>query len=292
MRKTKYIALITIFCSLCIVLKGQNKHEISVYGTGGLSAFKYDVITGDQKTGMGSSFGVGYTYFLSDKLGVTSGAEIALYNSKMNFDNLYNNYITKDYQEESFELRSTITDYEEKQNAMYINIPLMLQFQTGNKNKFFVAAGGKIGFSMDGRYKSSGASIKNTGYYEHEDYEYTTQEFLGFGTFASRKVDEEVKFKMSYMLSAEAGIKWTLKEDLFLYTGAYVDYGLNNIQKEISEQAFIAYNPENPRDFFINSILSSQSMQDNKPEPFVDKISIMAAGIKIRLSFGLGSLKK
>lgn len=292
MRKTKYIALIIIFCSFYVVLKGQNKHEISVYGTGGLSALKYDAITGDQKTGMGSSFGVGYSYFLSDKLAVTSGAEIALYNSKMNFDNLYNNYITKDYQEESFELRSTITDYDEKQNAMYINIPLMLQFQTGNKNKFYVAAGGKIGFSMDGRYKSSGATIKNTGYYEEEDYEYTTQEFLGFGTFASRKVDEEVKFKMVYMLSAEAGIKWTLKDDLFLYTGAYVDYGLNNIQKEISEQPFIAYNPENPRDFFINSVLSSQSMQDNKPEAFVDKVSLMAVGVKIRLSFGLGTLKK
>jgi len=272
----------------CTALIAQGKHEVSVYGGGGLSTLKYETTTGEQKNGLGSLLGVGYTYFFKEKIGFVTGAELAIYNAKINLDDLSINYMTRDYDGDSFEFRSKVNDYEEKQNTMFVNIPLMLQYQIGEENNLYIAAGGKIGFFLGGTYKTDKSIIKNSGYYEDEDYEYTEQEFLGFGTFKDRNANDDIKFKMTFMLSAETGMKWKLKDDLYLYTGIYIDYGLNNIQKKDNEKPFVEYNPTSPKDFIINSALASHYNKDNKSEVVADKVNLMAIGVKIKLAFELG----
>jgi len=272
----------------CTTLTSQNKHEFSVYGGGGLSTLKYKMSVGEQKNNFGGLAGIGYTYFFSSKIGLGSGAELALYNAKSTIDNLGDKYMAKDMEGAGFEFRSTVSNYEEKQKAMYVNIPLMLQFQTGKKHMFYAAAGGKIGIPLNGKYKTSGATIKNSGYYAEEDYEYTTQEFMGFGTFTGRDMDDDVDFKLAYIVSAEAGMKWKLKDNLSLYTGAYFDYGLNDIQKD-NDRRFVQYNTAKPKEFINNSVLTSQFSHNNKTENFTDKINLMSVGLKVKLAFGVGS---
>jgi CxxC motif-containing protein len=178
----------------------------------------------------------------------------------------------------------------EKQNAMMAQIPLTLQFQTGNKHRFYAAVGGKAGIPVNAKSKSSGATIQNYDYYADENYEYTTQEFMGFGTFTGRDTDDDLKFKTAFLASAEAGMKWKLKEGLSLYVGAYIDYGLNNICKEDNNSQLVAYNIANPKDFTVNSIMNSQYTQSGTAQPFTDKVFPMSAGLKVRLAFGKGSM--
>jgi outer membrane protein OmpA-like peptidoglycan-associated protein len=285
------IATIAGFLS-CTALKAQHKHELSVYGGGGLSTLKYDVTIGEQKNGFGGQFGLGYQFFFAKNWGLGTGAELGLYNAKFNTDNLNIRYNTTDMDGAVFEFRSRVSNYEEKQQAMLLQIPLMLQFQTGSKHRFYAALGGKAGIPVNGTYKSSEATIQNSGYYAEENYEYTTQEFMGFGTFTGRGANGDLKFKTAFFASAEAGVKWKLSEGLSIYTGAYIDYGLNNMYKNDAPQQFVTYNSQSPRNFAVNSVINSQYTQNGTSQLFTDKITPIAIGIKLKLAFGKGSTTK
>jgi hypothetical protein len=157
----------------------------------------------------------------------------------------------------------------------------MLQFQTGDEHRFYVSAGGKVGIPVSGKYESSNTGIQNSGYYEKENYEYTTQTFMGFGQFTGRGAEGDMSFKTAFFASAELGMKWRLNGNWSLYTGAYLDYGLNDIAKKQS-RPFVEYNTGSPEDFTVNSIVNSQYQTSS----FTEKIIPVAAGIRLRLAFG------
>jgi len=275
----------------CAALNAQYRHEFSLYGGGGLSTLKYDVVTGTQKNGLGGHFGVGYHYFFSPKWGLGTGLEGALYHARFELNNYQTRYQAIDMESNPFEFRSTLNDHKEKQSAMLLQIPLMLQYQTGKKHQFYAAAGGKVGFPLSGKYKISGSNVQNSGYYAEEDYEYTTQEFMGFGAFSNVKSSGDLSFKTAFFASADLGVKWKLNDKGWsLYTGIYVDYGLNNIADAKNSRHLVAYNTTNPRDFAVNSVIHSHTQ--NSAQSFTDKIIPIAAGIKLRLAFGKGSAAK
>ncbi len=271
---------------------GQQGHEFSVYSGGGLSTLKYKTTIGDRKNGLGGLFGFGYSYFFTNHIGIGTGMELSSYHAKMLVDNLSDKYMTTDFDDDEFEFRTTVNNYTEKQNALMINIPLMVQYHTGKNNRFYIAAGGKAGIPVRGKYRTSGAEMKNSGYYAMENYEYTTQEFLGFGTFKGKDTNGTIDLNVAWMLSAEAGIKWKLKENMFLYTGIYFDYGLNDFGKSEHNEQFVQYNRVSPGDFTTNSVLTSRYTQDGHAEKFTDKVVPLAAGIKIRLAFSKTCSKK
>jgi opacity protein-like surface antigen len=200
-------------------------------------------------------------------------------------------YVTAGIDGDLFQFRSEVSGFEEKQRAMMLQVPLMLQFQTGGDRQFYVAAGGKVGIPLQGKYNNT-ASYSNSGYYPHENALYDTQEFLGFGNFPNKKSDGDLDFKTVFFLSAEAGLKWKLSDGLSLYTGAYMDYGLNK-QSITLQPSLVEYNRNNPPAFKVNSILtyiySSPSYSSSFIYPgktfYTDKIRPVAAGIKLRLAF-------
>jgi hypothetical protein len=166
----------------------------------------------------------------------------------------------------------TALNGDEKQNAMFLNIPVMLQYQTGKANKFYVLGGAKIGIPLSGSYKMT-AKITNNGYYPKYNNWASTQKFAGFGVFENQKSDGDLDLKVSFMLSAEAGMKWAISDNLRLYTGLYFDYGLNDIVGA-HDKPFFNYGAATPENFSINSSLES----------LTDKVSNMAIGIKIKLA--------
>ena len=265
------------------ITSGQSEHEFSVYGGGGLSALKYHTTAGDRKSGSGGLAGAGYHYFFIPAISIGTGIEFSLFRSSITINDLSDRYMTADFDGDEFEFRSTVSNYKERQNAILLTIPLMLQYQPG---RFYISAGGKAGIPVRGRYRTSGTVMKNSGYYALEDYEYTTQEFLGFGTFAGKDMDDRINMKIVWMLSAEAGIKWKLKDNLFLYTGIYLDYGLNDMTKDDRTQRFVDYDRMAPADYTTNSIIVSRYTQNGQENGFTDKVVPLAAGIKVRLSFG------
>ena len=292
----RQIIILSIMSLVWGTINAQYDHELSVYGGGGLSALKYKTTIGDRKLGLGGHFGVGYHYFFSPRWGLGTGFELAFYNSKFNLNNLKLLYDVTDMEGNNFEFRSTINNYKENQHAMLLQIPLMLQFQTDKPDRnyqFFAAVGGKAGIPIKGIYKTT-ASLYNEGFYEHEQSLYDTQTFMGFGNFNSKKFNGDLDLKLAILASLEAGVKWRLKEHWFLYTGAYLDYGLNNIlmkQDIAAMPSIVQYNVTNPKAFVVNSALQSQYTQ-NTAQKFTDKVSPIAAGIKVRLAFGKNCRKE
>jgi len=297
-RQIKFLSMV-LFLILwgTVEMSAQSKHELSVYGGGGLSTLNYKVTIGEQKSGLGGQIGLGYHFFFSPKWGIGTGVELASYNAKFNADALYSRYMTTDIDGDAFEFHSTANGYKETQRAMMLQIPLMLQFQTDGKQQFYAAAGGKVGIPLNGKYSTT-ASFSNAGYYPYENSLYDTQEFVGFGNFPNKKAEGDLNFKTAFFVSAEAGVKWRLSDGLSLYTGAYMDYGLNT-QSIASQPSLVEYNKANPPEFIVNSILTtdfpfSPSASSHLATAlyqrlcYTDKIRPMAAGIKLRLAFGSG----
>jgi len=285
----KYIFLAVAGLLACTATFSQNyaKQELSLWGAGGLSTLKYDAVIGDKKNGIGGAFGVGYNYFFTEQWSIGSGIELAFYNSKTEMNNFSDVYNSNDG-EYQFEFRTDVDQYIEKQNTLLVNIPVMVQFQLpvlGN-NQFYAAAGGKIGIPVSKKFKVTDASFSNTAYYAQWDSSVEELEFMGFGDFTRKDVKGNTDLKVAYMLSLETGMKWKLPNTLALYTGAYFDYGLNDISKT-NDKRLIEYNMKNPEDFIHNSVLSSKYTVDGKTVSFTDKVRPMAVGIKVRLAFGL-----
>lgn len=284
MKLRKYILAIIVGLFLNTILIAQTKHEMSVYTGGGLSSLNYKTNVGTHKSLPGAMFGIGYQYFLTSELGVKTALELSRSNAKLSINTLSANSKANDGTAD-FEYRSKVSDYEEKQSALFVSIPLILQY---NKEIFYGGIGAKIGIPFAGKYNVTKATYENSGYYAFENTEYADQEFLGFGKFTNLKEKGDIDLKIAYMLSAELGAKWDLSANMRVYTGIYLDYGLNNIYKQKETSVFVEYNAHEPENFIRNSAIQSHYTQDGRKESITDmKIRPLNIGFKVSLAFSL-----
>jgi outer membrane protein OmpA-like peptidoglycan-associated protein len=185
--------------------------------------------------------GLGYGYFFLPNLGIKTGFEIASYNASLKLNDF------------RIDNANTIVSYKERQNITMLQFPLMLQFQYPIKiTGIYAAAGGKIGLPVSGKYNGSG--IIST-----EGSEYKI------------KAKGDQNFKTAFLISMETGLKWKIKDWLLLYTGGYLDYGLNNIKT--GKTNFLKRNNASIRQSFTNEAMP------------------ISAGIKLSLAFGFGADK-
>jgi len=283
MKKQVQILSIALFFFWGTIYAQQPQHEFSVSLGGGLSSLNYKPSDKGQKAGFGGQFGLGYRYFITPELSLGTGVEFALFNAKYNSKSMKTSYMAIDHEfRDEFEFRSVVNGFEEKQNTMLLQIPVMAQYQFG----YIYAGGGfKVGIPLSKKFSNKASTLKNTGFYNEEIYEYTTQEFRGFGTFNDISSKGELDLKTAFFLSLEGGAKLPLNDNFLLYVGAYFDFGLNSISKKRQNTPLIEYNSANPTGFVMNSIVISQYSQVDSPsQAFIDKP--LALGIKLRLAFG------
>ncbi|MCL2291358.1 MAG: hypothetical protein FWC34_11765 [Bacteroidetes bacterium] len=267
--------IILLFIAIgSLLVSAQATHEFSIQGGGGLSTLNYKLSEGKHSLGFGGDFGLGYTCIFKEKWGIHIGAGLGLYNAKVKLDDI--EAITPnltDSEGDCFNMHTMLINYNEAQKTMFLNIPIMIQFQTKGKQKIYAKAGGKVGIPLNCKYSVSDATLTNVAYYPDYNNWMAMPEFAGFGTFTNQKSDGELKLGIAAMLALEAGVKWKLGENLVLYTGVYFDYGLNNILKN-NDQHFVNYENSYPAEFTTNSALSS----------FTGNVNLMAMGIKLRLA--------
>jgi len=281
---TKFFLVILLFCSF--INAEQARNEFSIYVGGGFSSLMYDVLDeqGRQKNGFGGHAGLGYTLFFSNYFGIGTGVEIAQYRAKYKIDELSLSVAAYDaFNGENFILNSSISEYVEKQLMTSLQVPLMFQFQIGkpDKHNFYFALGGKGGVSLAAKAEGNNPKIITSGYYPYVDYTYTNVPQAGFGSYEAKGQKTELDFKTSILASAEAGIKWKLKNNNAFYTGLFLDHGiLKSITKRPAEN-FVEYDPNNPQEYTLNSALNSG---------FVDKIIPVSGGLKVKLAFGWGKI--
>lgn len=284
-KKYIYILVIGLCTSIYISAQEQSSHEFGLSLGGGLSSLKYD----NGKNGTGGNIGLSYTYFFSENWGLKSGLELALYKSELkDFSTLSYAPGLKDSEGDVFDYYSTVSGYNEKQKATFLNVPVMGHFQTEafDQNKFYVSAGFKVGIPISGKYESEGASFVNKGWYVDQENWVETQKFAGFGEFKDRSSEGDLKLDLAFILSLETGIKWNLGNNKSLYTGVFLDYGLSDIKK-YSDKPFVTQVVENgDYDFVNNSALESTYAtqyihEKGELKKITDKIAPFAVGVKV-----------
>jgi hypothetical protein len=287
-----FVSIFALLAGTSAIFAQDRKHEVSVNIGGGLSTLIYGTEIGKRDSKAGGNFGIGYTYFFSENWGLNTGLEFSLYKAEMKTDKFNNvtQSLTDPSDGELYDFYSSISNYKEKQDASYINIPIMVQFQYGEKNKLYALAGAKIGIPVKGKYKSSASGLVNKGFFHDTANWGDTQEFMGFGTFSNYSYNEDIDFNVACILSAEVGMKWKLAENMPLYTGAYVDYGMTDIVKggcnrsllklEETSEALVVQN---------NSILNSSLgySSNTLTQKLTNKVVPISVGLKVRLALGL-----
>lgn len=269
----KKIIILLLVATSCMFVSAQISHEVSVQGGGGLSTLMNKLPSGTNKVGGGGEFGIGYTLFFTPNVGINIGVDFAFYNAKAQFDSTAHVTVISpnliDSEGDLFNMHTILNKYEEAQKTVFLNIPIMVQFQT---KKFYLKGGAKIGVPIKSKFSVTDATLTNSAYYPHLDNWLTEEpEFAGLGTF-TRSVEGKMPLQVSVALSLETGIKWKLGEYFALYTGIYFDYGLNNIAKP--EGSFLNYDASAPVNFTNNSAALYTTKQMN----------VMAIGVKMRFA--------
>lgn len=291
----KYLAIICVLLTGAIITTGSltaqvfnhPRHELSVYAGSGLSTLQYDLSTGRHKNGFGGQFGAGYNCFFSPKWGLGTGVELAIYRAKANLDNFSDSYdVNNAVAANNYTFTYAINKYEETQQAMYLNLPLMFHFQTGRQYKFYAKLGGKVAFPINTSAKAGKYELSTKGYFPQEGRTYDDLPQYGFGTFEylKRKMNVE-NFKLHYIASAEMGLKWKIRVKNSLYTGIFFDYGLNNIQTK-NDKTFVMtmFSPQMQptQDKPAMSPLIESSYSNGH---FTGEIVPLAVGLKLRFTF-------
>ncbi|MDR0694366.1 MAG: PorT family protein [Prevotellaceae bacterium] len=273
--------IILLLLALCIGLPSvaQHRHEISVAGGYGLSSLQYGPNHSNHKKGYNAQTGLGYNFYITPNWSVKTGAGLGFYSANVSSDE------TVSYPKSrvgDIDFTYTYAGYKETVSTALLTIPVMVQAETGGQVAFYAALGAKIGIPMNAQYKTFG-HLTTSGYHTIYKLPIDDLPYYGFGQY---DVDETTDWdlNLSVQLSLEAGVKWRLTDRFNLYVGGYFDYGLTNLNKkpdDIVGTRLITYQPAtkpNEYKFFYGGLFNNSK-----------KLYPVAAGITLRLSFGLSS---
>ncbi|GHT72959.1 hypothetical protein FACS189456_2760 [Bacteroidia bacterium] len=283
----KHILTIILALTLGIAAFAQQefRHEVSIYGNGGLSTLHYNLLNGSRSNGFGGGGGLDYTFNISPRWAVNVGAGVALYNALVAIGNNAV-IITPNLQDpsgEPMELHTTFDGYQERQQATYLNIPIMLRFSRG---RFFAQAGAKVGVPLAARYSLGDFTVTNRAWYTHLGNYAPEQAAQGIGTFGNQTGSGDLTLSTSVSAALEAGLRWQLNARLRLYTSLYVDYGLTDIAPARTDNQ-MQWNLSD--DFDFHSVLTSHNETGSS---LADKVVPLAVGIKVALSFGFSTTRR
>jgi len=298
MKNTLNKSVITVLCVLASVFgfsQQTNKpattntkptQYISVWGGTGYSLFLNNSTNIKDLGGLGAELGVGYELQMN-KFHVSSGLEFNLLNSK---SNIFNYAVTRQMllPYPTMTYHYAFSDYTEKWNAGYLNIPILLSYDFGKR--YFATIGTKIGVGLMGNYASTGTvTMYATDSEIIDDLTGMPNHNLSVNTFSG---NGNVNFSMNVAATAEFGVnldEWlavkqrplrrgqrprpkTFRESLHYRASAFVDYGLMNINDYAKNQTANGIIPnfvgdQSPLVSNLNSALSSQDYASQSVNP-------------------------
>jgi hypothetical protein len=288
-RKYIIVALALYMYHPCTVqAQSQYDSELNISLGAGSSALKYQMEQGKSKSGTGWELGVSYAHFFSRTIGVSLGLEAEMFGSSIDMKNIaYEQQIQPPPGLSGFFLlQADYNTFKEKQTAVMLQIPVMLQFQfpVSKKAFFFLGTGIKAGIPVSSKWNQT-AQLTTTGYSEYTGQQYVNIPNHGFSTSSDVNASGKLELKSPVMLALEGGLKFGMGEGKHLYTGVFLDYGLNDIYKMSANTALLEYNNDSPANYNYKSILTtSQYSAPGGIKPF-------AVGIKIKIGMGLGGKK-
>ena len=229
MKKQLIIGLSLLFSS---AIQAQEKgHYFSLNAGGGFHNLSYQLKNGSEKGGLGSSVDAGYSYFFNEHWGLNTGIGLQSYRPKATLNYQSSTPLT-DTDGEAYEYRTNYNNWKEKQQLLFLDIPIGIKYRFGfsEKIRFLASAGMKVLIPLKTTYKTIGGEIVTTGYYSQYNVVLKDLPQHGFSTITDQ-YSGDVSIKPSYSGYAEFGALYGLSSRLDLYVGGYVDYGLSNVMK-------------------------------------------------------------
>ena len=288
MIKMKKYIILAAALSFILPAQSQYNNEITVSlgaGSSDLNGFLPGLGSPEYWScdrGLGGGLGAAYAHYFTGMLGVSLGLEAEMYNNQA----LRRNY----YEERSlvetppglsgnFWLERNIGQIKEKQSATFLQVPVMLKFQfpVFKKKTFLYAdAGVKFGFPVASKWEQNIESITTKGYSEYTGQYYENMPNHGFSTYSDLNASGKFDIKPSVTYAFELGMKWTVGEGKYLYTGLFLNSGKAKITDSSVDRQ--EHTGDFPGGYPFNSFIGSEI------KPF-------AVGVKLKFGFGIGGKK-
>ncbi len=232
-------------------------HYLYLNGGGGFHNLSYPLLNGSEKGSFGYTLNAGYGYFFSKHWGLQTGIGLQSFKPEATLNYMTGSPAT-DTDGENYEYRTYYNNWKEKQKLMFLDIPLGLQFRhTLNKKIGLLAmAGVKMAIPVHSTFETTGGEIATTGYYSQYEVELKDMPQHGFVSITDH-LTGDVSIKTSYSGFADLGATFTLTPKIDLYTGAYLDYGLNSLGKRVDKLVY-------QKDGVYNGILASDQVGNAK----------------------------
>lgn len=275
MKKIIVFAVLLISCALTAQ---ETKSELNASIGYGISSFDYTFLRGELEKGNGPNVQLTYFHYLTPNLSVGTGLAFQAYRSQVRAGSLNGAHPTVDADGESFEYRYTLHGFSEEQFANYLQVPLLFRLETEHTNtRLYMAVGAKAGFALTSEYHTEADKLTTSGHYPQYNATLNGPTFVGLGDLGPVDAPRrELALKTAFSLAMEVGAKQRLNHGQWLYLGAYVDIGLNDLREETLKN-LVDHNPDNGPSQYVNPI--KETDQGNT-------VSLMALGIK--LGYGIG----
>ncbi len=268
---------------------------------------------GTRSNELGYGFDLGYSYFFNNHWGVSTGVGISYYSSVGKLkggitDNSYYNLgmlVDDDFDEHprDFELRTRLSNLEEKQTTLFFEVPVMLTYQTrfGEEEKWGIygGVGAKLQFPFNTKFKiqnGQNSEFNVSGYYTkvptNMDMGSPSNPPVpqhGYGTItnpnSSLGWNDNAKLKMGVAGTAELGFIIGLGKETDLMIGGYIDYGFTDLKTDSDKGLFTAPDVYHPNaDNKIGYGIKYNGMLNSD---VTDKVNAVSFGGKVGIRFKL-----
>ena len=257
-------------------------YEIGLCGSAGLSALQFTTANGSKPSySAGYAFGLDIAVLFANQWSFRTGANMASYHASVSFDRLETRNLIATPEnlpdDSRFYMETEYIRYEEQHEALYLRFPLMVQYRSSGANSnFYLAAGVQTGIRANTLCRIRSGDVVTKGYSDFTRQYYDELPAHGFATYPDIQSAVNLDFGITLSGVVETGMMWKINNGMALYTGIFLDYGLNDLRKVDSAKESIVYDNDGAHTF--NSILHSQ----NDGKPMTDKVQSLAVGLRLR----------
>ena len=304
----RIIFTVSLMLLAIISIQAQEKGSyLTISGSLGMNQFRYEMDNermGSPRLGFGGA--LGYQYFFNRHWGIGTGVGITYYNTKAKYGNSFSNdpthyqfngRIDDDYTHpdmQNYDLQLRLNNWYEKQHAYFVEVPLMLCYQTkwgeAQKVGLYWGVGAKVQFPAFGKkYEVANSSeLMVQGYYPKAKLTLDDLPQHGYGTTDHTKYKGDLDLKIGFAATGEIGLLIALNRRVDLTIGGYLDYGFNNIKKgnksdnaNLIEPNTTVHQNNIGEGLQYNGIINSH---------VTDDVKLLATGAKVGLRIKLGKL--
>lgn len=216
----------------------EKKSYINFSTGGGIQTLSFDLLNGVRKEGFGGLLSLGYGYKLTPVIGIQTGLEFASIQSFITLNKMTSESLI-DSDGDSFEQRTYFNNWKEKQTMYAVNIPLnfLLSLKVGDKSCLQPYFGGAFLIPIQSQFEIQTGDFELRGYYPQWNVEIANAPRHDW-TIVSERYSGDIKLKPCFMVTAGIGWIYSLIRNLDFLTGAYLYYGLNDMNKKESGRLY------------------------------------------------------